>query len=309
MTGGQCSVTTPNEAVVGSGFLNRVEKPLDLYSVAKAAGAPWVACCSAYQKDLAEIMEQAIRFKGFSIVEIQGVCPGRYTKRNKLTPKAIEESLAERNLPYGEVAANQRPEYSQVYKKEASAQAPAPRPQGIEAQFKPPEEGRRAAVILGSAGQRVITAGELLGLAGHSAGLQVTQKNEYNVTVLRGPSISELILSPEKIEYTGLAKPDVVLALAPEGVERRQAMLAGLDSDTLVIQAAGVEIPQTQAKVHTVDFKGQGIKNVDWSLAALAVMAKLEKVISLEMLNAALANRFKGKVLESAGATVEKVVP
>jgi hypothetical protein len=51
----------------------------------------------------------------------------------------------------------------------------------------PPQSGRREAVLLGSAGQRIITAGEILCLAGLTAGLNTTQKNEYNITVCGGP--------------------------------------------------------------------------------------------------------------------------
>ncbi len=307
MTGGQCSATTPNEAVVGSGFLNRLDKPIDVQSLAVAAGAPYVASLSAYQKNLPEIIREAIEYKGFSVVEIQGVCPGRYTKRNKLTPKMIEESLASKTLICGRVEANQRPDYATAYAAEAAAQPPAGRPKGIEAGLTAPQTERQEVIILGSAGQRVITAGELLGLAGLSAGLNVTQKNEYNITVLRGPSIAELILSPETIDYTAIERPTVVLALAEEGVERRKTLFADLDPATLIIRAEGVDLPPTGAEVTTIDFKGRGIKSVDYSLAGLAVLANLGRVVSPAMLEAALEARFKGRVLEAASAVVEAV--
>ena len=54
MTGGQCSSTTPVEARVGSGFLNSLEKPLDIGQVAGTAGAGLVARVSTYDKDLTE---------------------------------------------------------------------------------------------------------------------------------------------------------------------------------------------------------------------------------------------------------------
>ena len=307
MTGGQYSATTPNEAVVGSGFLNRLEKPLDLPPVAAAAGAPLIFACSAYQKDLPAILEEAIRFPGFAVVEIEGLCPGRYTRKNKLTPSAIQESLAQKAWPNGPVAANQRLEYGAAYREEAAALAPVPWPTGMEPSLRPPEDQPRRVVLLGSAGQRAVTAGELLGLAGISAGLHVSQKNEYNITVLRGPSIAELILSPQPIDYTGIERPDVVLAIAAEGVERRRQQFAALAEDALVIRAAGLDIPETRARVLTVDFKAQGIKSVDWALAACAALAKLGRTLDLEMLEAALALRFKGKVLESARQVVERV--
>ncbi len=161
--------------------------------------------------------------------------------------------------------------------------------------------------LLGSAGQRAITAGELLGLAGLFAGLYASQKNEYNITVLRGPSIAELNLSPEPIGYTSSERPDVILAVAPEGVERKKAVFAKLAPSALVVKAAGVAIPATQARVVEVDFKAQGIKNVDWSLAALAALAKLNRVISLPMLEAALAEHFRGEVLKASQEVVAKV--
>ncbi|KIX14142.1 thiamine pyrophosphate-dependent enzyme [Dethiosulfatarculus sandiegensis] len=309
MTGGQCSATTPNDAQVSSGFLNRLDRPLDLYGVATAAGAPFVMRCSAYQKDLSQIMEQAINYKGFAILEIEGVCPGRYTKRNKITPKTIQEGLDADQRPQGPIPENQRTEYGDAYRAECEALEPLGRPLTIEKHFNPPFEGRVSVSLQGSAGQRAITAGELLGLAAQSAGLYATQKNEYNITVLRGPSITELNFSPVQIGYTGIEKPDVVLALAPEGVERRKEVYAKLGPETLVIQAAGVEIPETGAQVRLVDFKGQGLKNVDWSLASLAVLAKLNKVITLDMLNLALENRFKGKVLEISKVLVTNVEP
>ena len=39
MTGGQFSATTPPDARLGSGFLNRLEKPLDISRLAVSAGA------------------------------------------------------------------------------------------------------------------------------------------------------------------------------------------------------------------------------------------------------------------------------
>ena len=135
----------------------------------------------------------------------------------------------------------------------------------------------------------------------------MAQKNEYNITVLRGPSISEVILSPEQIGYTGIDRPHVVLALAEEGVQRRKPLFRGLDENTLIIQVQGVDLPPTRARVHRVDFKGQKIKSTDWAIAALSVLAKLNKVITLKMLRAALSNRFGGQVLESSHQLVDRV--
>ena len=163
-------------------------------------------------------------------------------------------------------------------------------------------------VILGSAGQRVITAGEILCFAGLTAGLRVTQKNEYNITVMTGPSISELVLAPKEIDYTGIVSPTVVIALAPEGIARRKDLFALLGQEALVIQVAGVEIPDTQAQVIQIDFKDQGIKKTDWALASLTTLARMNKVLNQKMLDAALNERFKGRTLDTVRELVARVI-
>jgi 2-oxoglutarate ferredoxin oxidoreductase subunit beta len=307
MTGGQFSATTPLSAQVGSGFLNRLEHPFDVCRVAASAGAAYVQRCSSYAKNLSEEIESAVRFEGFSILDIWGICPGRYTKRNRLTPQVIEESLSQMPPVKLPVPENVREEYGRHYRKLAAEQRPVSPPKKIGAQFEPPERQRKGVMILGNAGQRIITAGEILCLAGLFAGLQTTQKNEYNITVLRGPSITEVILSPDKIGYTGILRPDVVLALSQEGVARRKGVFDSMDSTDLVIQAPGVSIPSCGATIHNADFKSRKIKSADWALAALAVLAKMNRVIHTGMLTAALNFRFRDKILASSIELVERV--
>jgi pyruvate/2-oxoacid:ferredoxin oxidoreductase beta subunit/Pyruvate/2-oxoacid:ferredoxin oxidoreductase gamma subunit len=307
MTGGQCSSTTPPDAVVGSGFLNRLEKPVDICQVAAAAGAASVTRTSSYAPDLVDEIAAAIRFGGFSIVDMWGMCPGRYTKRNKLTPKMIAADLAKLPPYRGPVAENQRQEYGSGYR-ELAGRLPAPsRPAKIEAHFQPPADGRREVLILGSAGQRIVTAGEIFCLAGMTAGWHATLKNDYPITVLRGHSVSEMVISPQPVDYTGIERPDVVVALAEEGVGRRATLLAQLGPDTLILKAAGVNLPGSAARVEEVDFKARKIKPQDWALASLALLAKAERVITMEMLEAALAVRFKDAVLATALELVEHV--
>jgi pyruvate/2-oxoacid:ferredoxin oxidoreductase beta subunit/Pyruvate/2-oxoacid:ferredoxin oxidoreductase gamma subunit len=307
MTGGQCSSTTPRDAVVGSGFLNKLEKPVDICQVAGAAGAAWVARASTYQKDLGDRLKAAISFDGFSLVDIWGICPGRYTRRNKLTPKIVDANLARMPQLPDYQTLNARPEYGQAYRKEAAALDKVTDPVRIPATCKAPRAGRQEVVILGSAGQRIITAGELLCLAGASAGCHATQKNDYPITVMKGHSVSEVILSDSPIDYTGIEDPSVIVALAPEGINRRKKMLAALCPECTIVKAAGVELPETRASVFEIDFKAKKIKSPDWALAALAVLAGQNQALSTEMLTVALKLRFNPKVFEMAQAVMEKV--
>ena len=308
MTGGQCSSTTPQEAIVGSGFLNKLEKPLDICQVAGAAGAGLVERASTYQKDLVEKLKAAISFKGFSLVDIWGICPGRYTRRNKLTPKHIEADLTRLPPLPDFTALNARTEYGQAYRQEAAKLESTPDPAVIEPTCTPPKAGRQEVVMLGSAGQRIITAGELLCLAGASAGCHATQKNDYPITVMKGHSVSEVILSDTKIEYTGIEDPTVVFALASEGVSRRKTMLASLSPKSVVIWAVGVKLPACLATVIEMDFKAHKIRSQDWALAALAVLANQNIALNMEMLTAALKLRFNKTVFEAAVTVIKKIL-
>ncbi len=84
-------------------------------------------------------------------------------------------------------------------------------------------------------------------------------------------------------------------------------MFKHLDSDVLVLQADGVEVPTCSARIHPMDLKSRSIKKPDWALASLGVMAELGKIISPEMLAAALKIRFKGSTLDTTLELVKKV--
>jgi len=307
MTGGQCSATTPTDAQVGSGFLNQLERPLDVCEVASAAGIAYAARCSSYKKDLAQEIEKAIRFNGFSLIDIWGICPGRFTRRNKLTTKDIEDSLSALPSINGLVSGNVRKEYGRHYKELAKSRKTVATPVKIEASLIPPNTDRQEVIILGSAGQRIVTAGEILCLAGLSAGLNATQKNDYPITVLRGHSISEIVLSSEEIGFTGILNPDVIVVLSQEGVDRRNNFFDTLDEKTLILQVPEVKIPSCKARIIHIDFKAQGIKSQDRALASLSILAKLSKIISLEMLQSALKVRFKDQALSMSLDLVDRV--
>ena len=307
MTGGQYSATTPADAVVGSEFLNQAEIPIDICKIAKAAGATYVSRYSGHDPELSTEFSRAINHKGFSVVETLGMCTGRYTKRNQLTPKAIDEMIEALPREKGLVEENQRPEYGERYRALAKEKGKFPAPLVIEKSYELPDPKRQEVVILGSAGMRIVTAGDLVCHAGISAGLNASIKNDYNITVLRGQSVSEILLSPEKILYTGLESPAVVLALSDEGVARRKKIFATLSPQTFVLKEKSLAIPDTPARVEEVDFKALKIKRPDWALASLGILSQKNLILNPDMLKAALKAKFNEKVFGLAMETLAKV--
>ncbi len=137
-------------------------------------------------------------------------------------------------------------EYGESYRKLSAEKKNFPEAVTIDKQFSPAEPKREEIVILGSAGMRIVTAGDIVCYAGMSAGMHVSMKNDYNITVLRGQSVSEILISPEKIGYAGIEAPTVVVAISDEGVQRRSAMFSTLTRDTFVLKEKSVSIPETE---------------------------------------------------------------
>lgn len=307
MTGGQFSAATPESAMVASGFLNALERPMDACSVVAAAGAPFAARASVYEKNLDRILAEAIAFEGFSVVEIRGACTGHFLKKNALSPRDIEQGMAELTPFKGTVKANLRREYGGHYReKSAESKVSGSQWRSVDPAFPPPVREREEIVLLGTAGEGIVSAGAVLAHAAILAGMRATQKNDHNITVMRGPSVSEIILSPDAIGFTGVERPDVIIALSPEGVSRRKDLFPNISKDGLVILEMGVEVPPTHARRVEMDFKAQGLRKREKAIAALALLAEMEDYLTPEMLRGALTLVYSGGALASAFDVLER---
>jgi 2-oxoglutarate/2-oxoacid ferredoxin oxidoreductase subunit beta len=307
MTGGQFSSTTPMSACVNSAFLNQIEQPLDIGQIAASAGAGYVARKSAYHQDLPGTISNGITHQGFSVIDIWGACVGRYTKQNKLTPKNIDEAMLKLPPLNGVVALNVRDEYSRGYQHASQHQKPMKPQLKVSPKFKAIVKKRQEIMILGNAGQRIVTAGEILCIAGMLSGLHATQKSDYPVTVLRGHSVGEIILSPLSIDFTGAIDPNWLLILGMEGLERKKNLFSKLKESTIILKDKKIKLPPCQSKVLEVDFRAEKIKTHERAMVILTALAKMESVITLDMLNAALEIRFAGDQLKTTLSLVNQV--
>ena len=92
--------------------------------------------------------------------------------------------------------------------------------------------GRIRIVIAGAAGQKVVSTATLLGTGAVLSGLWATRRDDYPVTVMTGHSVSEVILGPEEIFYTGIERPDIFLAIAPEGTKSTGTLFDALTAES-----------------------------------------------------------------------------
>ena len=85
MTGGQYSPTTPYGARATTALFGNVEHAFSIAELAVTAGASLVARGTVYHaKQLDDLIELAMRKRGFGVVEVISHCPTQYGRKNKL---------------------------------------------------------------------------------------------------------------------------------------------------------------------------------------------------------------------------------
>lgn len=133
MTGGQFSPLSGHGALATTAPFGNIYESFDIAELAKGAGATFVARTTAFHvAGMKELFMQAIRHKGFSLVEVLSQCPTYFGRKNRMgdavemlnhykertTPrgsgkKESDPSLVERGIFVQE----ERPEYCSEYMK------------------------------------------------------------------------------------------------------------------------------------------------------------------------------------------------
>ena len=112
MTGGQYSPLSGFGTMATTAPYTNIDQEFDVVSMATAAGATFVARATAYHvQQLPDILEEAIRHKGFSVVEVMTPCPTYFGRKNK-EGSAVDmmENLKTRTTPIGSKAKQENPD-------------------------------------------------------------------------------------------------------------------------------------------------------------------------------------------------------
>jgi len=255
MTGGQHSPTTPPGARTSTTPGGHLERPLDLCATVTATGAAYAWRGTSFDADLADRIAEGIGTPGFALLDVWELCTAHYVPRNKASRRTLSELLEGLDFPTGVLARREVHEYSAAYRQAHAEERGAP----IEAsptlpcRFTSSLDRSFRLVVAGSAGAKVRSSTRLLATAAVLSGLWVSQRDDYPVTVKTGHSLSELVLSPEEIHYTGITRPDALVLLSEPGRKKAARYLAKMGPDDVVFalpELAGVE---SRARVVVVD--------------------------------------------------------
>lgn len=174
-------------------------------------------------------------------------------------------------------------------------------------------------ILSGSGGQGLIMAGQILAEAVVRDRKNTAQTQSYGPEARGGASKAEVIISDEEIDYPKVTKPDILLVMSQEALQKYLGKL-GADS-TLIVDTTFIdEIPPTAAKVFALPYTSLAKESLGQeifaNIVALGVLAALTGVATKESLLEAIISRaprgtedLNQKAFELGWQSARKLVP
>ncbi len=303
MTGGEHSVTTPLGGITATTRDGNLERPLDLCATVAANGAGFAWRGTAFDRDLAAVIADAMRRECFAMLDIWELCTAYYVPNNEFSRKMLEETRVALEMRAGTVHREARSEYAHAVRAAGAEHSgqPALAPKPIAPHFASTLAREFRFVIAGSAGGKVRSLARTLGEAALLSGLWAAQQDDYPVTVQTGHSISELIFSPREILFTGVIRPDALVLISEEGLRMSRRYLAALTGESWLFTTPAFAALETPARKVILDFDAAGVRDSKKHLALLLAGAALRQLglFPLEALEEAIRRGQRGPIAEA----------
>jgi Pyruvate/2-oxoacid:ferredoxin oxidoreductase gamma subunit len=123
--------------------------------------------------------------------------------------------------------------------------------------------------------------------AGVLSGLWAAQQDDYPVTVQTGHSISELILSPREILFTGVTRPDALIIASEEGRRAAGRYLGALTAESALFVPPALSELATPARMMVLDPGGRAGRKQQGLILLLAALRQLG-ILPVEALEEAI---------------------
>ena len=166
---------------------------------------------------------------------------------------------------------------------------------------------RKQLRLSGSGGQGVITAAIIFAEAAVAEGKQAVQSQSYGPEARGGASKSEVIIDDEKIFHPHVKNPDFVLAMTQKAADKYFSDMNPdgvliLDDDLVPTSPNFkniIRVPITKLAVEKVG------KSLFANIVALGVLVKVTKIVNLETIKKAVANRVPPHTVEQNMAALQ----
>jgi len=278
MTGGQPSSSTPCGFRTPTCPDGKEGRGADLCRWVHAAGA--MRCRRVLGKgDFSEAIAEAVAGSGFSLLEVIEYCPSYGAKHNP--GRSLDDIVREAGLALENLTNPPAPPCRLAPKTDTGSLLDL---EPISREFTSELDRCVSIMLAGSAGEGVQSAAEMFARAAVAAGLSVTKKGTYPVTVGIGYSVAELMLSPRPIQHTAADAPDFVLVTSADGLKYCGPVISRMRSGHLLLDSS-LANPATAARVTQLDFrKPSGPRAA--ALCASAELLRLHQLFPLAALRA-----------------------
>lgn len=306
MTGGQQSAFSPIEFITQTSPLGNIIPPLDLCKVAISSKAQFVARKISTDKDLVDTIAEAISYDGFSILEILELCTEYAVEKNKLRGTDLARIAEEHGHDLGILENKKsRKEFAEIYIEKffkEKSQLNLFSHFISETNFKAIDvkdfyskfgATQIEIIIAGSAGEKVQSSAAMLCQASAENGFFSTQKNDNPVTQGSGFSLSEVIISPEEIYYTGADNPFAIIIASKDGLDELiiQRYFDKINSETILIFDESLDLPIKTNKMYKLPLrKSCGADKA--ALGGIDFLIKLTKILPEEIFTSIIEKRF-----------------
>jgi Pyruvate/2-oxoacid:ferredoxin oxidoreductase gamma subunit len=270
MTGGQHSVTTPPCAFTSTTPGGAADYPFDICQTVLANGASFVARHSALDVACRDSIEAALCTPGFALLDLWELCVAYFVPSNQLKAPGLKDMSERLGMPFGVLRNRSDRASPALTAPEARPEPPLSRKEQTAKSVTLPWSGRRAICVAGSAGQRIQSAAGVIGELAVAGGRFAAQQNDFPISVRRGHSISNLLVSDRPIRYAGTDDPDLIVILSDEGAARLGDLSAAPEQCRILVDRA-VTLPRTRAAVRQISLTNAG-RDVGKASAALALL-------------------------------------
>jgi 2-oxoglutarate ferredoxin oxidoreductase subunit gamma len=156
--------------------------------------------------------------------------------------------------------------------------------------------------IGGSGGQGVVLAAQILGKAAVLDGKNALQTQAYGAEARGSLSKSEVIISDGKIGFPAVRKPDILVAMSQEALDK---LLKDLKPDgTLIVDSTNITtVPETNAKVHKIPMTETAKKTFGDTIYAnmimLGVFVKITNLVTVQSMENTIRENVSAKTVET----------
>lgn len=156
--------------------------------------------------------------------------------------------------------------------------------------------------MAGSGGQGVILAAQILGKAAVLDGKNALQTQAYGAEARGSLATSEVIISDSKIGFPAVRRPDVLVAMSQEALDRLLKDLK--ENGALMIDSSNVtKVPESKARVYRFPITETAKKTFGEAMYANMVMLgafiKMTRLVTVQSMEKAIRENVSAKTVET----------